>query len=160
MSSRLVSIEKSFLRTGLPAIRPGNIVRVTQRVREGEKKRLTKFEGTVIARKHGTGISATITIRKVVDGVGVERIFPVHSPTIEKIEILRGSKVRRAKLYYIREKAAREIRKKMKALHREDIVVPVTGGIMDKASESFSAQTAESTEKDSEEKKTPLPEEK
>ena len=119
-------MEKQYLRSDLPEIRPGDTVRIMQKIKEGDKERVSAFEGLVIARKHGKGISATITIRKVIDGVGVERVFPVHSPMISKIEVLRHSKVRRAKLYYIREKAAREVRRKMKQVWRETMV-PVPG---------------------------------
>lgn len=98
-------------------IRPGDTVRVWQRVKEGDKSRLQAFEGIVIAHKHGHEMGATFTVRKVTQGVGVERIFPLYSPTIEKIELVSRSRVRRAKLYYIRDKAAREMRKKMK--HQE-----------------------------------------
>ena len=103
----------------MPEIRPGDTVKIQQRIKEGDKERLSAFEGLVIACKHGKGISGTFTVRKVVDGIGVERIFPLHSPVIAKVEILRRSKVRRAKLYYIRDKAAREVRKKMKLLHEQ-----------------------------------------
>ncbi|MEK7599240.1 MAG: 50S ribosomal protein L19 [Patescibacteria group bacterium] len=96
--------------------RAGDNLRVWQRIKEGDKSRLQAFEGLVIARKHGREPGATFTIRKVLEGIGVERIFPLYSPTIEKIELVSRSKARRAKLYYIREKAAREIRKKMKQL--------------------------------------------
>ena len=120
------TIDKQYLRSDLPEIRPGDTVRIMQKIKEGDKERVSAFEGLVIARKHGKGISATITIRKVVDGIGVERIFPIHSPVISKIEVLRHSKVRRAKLYYIREKAAREVRRKMKQVWRETMV-PVAG---------------------------------
>lgn len=113
-------MEKASLRSDLPDIRPGDMIRVYQRIKEGDKERLSPFEGLVIARKHGKGISATFTVRKVVDGIGVERIFPLHSPVIERIEVLRRAKVRRAKLYYIRDKAAREVRKKMKQVWREE----------------------------------------
>lgn len=116
MTHVIQEFTKSFLRTDLPDVRPGDTIKVLQRIREGEKERTQSFEGMVIARKHGSGISATITIRKVSGGIGVERILPIHSPTIQKIEVLKRSKVRRAKLYYIREKAARETRRKMKAL--------------------------------------------
>ena len=116
----VTQIEKSHLRSDLPGIRPGDTVKVVQKIKEGDKERLTAFEGLVIAKKHGQGISGTFTVRKVVDGIGVERIFPLHSPTINKIEVLRRSKVRRAKLYYIREKAAREVRKKMKQIWGEE----------------------------------------
>lgn len=93
----------------LPEVKPGDIIKVHQKIKEGEKDlpagrqgRIQIFEGVVIARKHGKGISATITVRKVVDGIGVERIFPIHSPLIAKIEVLRHGKARRAKLYYLR----------------------------------------------------------
>jgi large subunit ribosomal protein L19 len=108
------AFEKTYLRSNIPDVRAGDTVRILQKIKEGDKERLQPYEGVVIARKHGAGVSATITVRKVAAGIGVERIFPIHSPTIEKIEVLRRSKVRRAKLYYIREKAAKEARKKMR----------------------------------------------
>lgn len=86
----------------LPDIRPGYTIKVHQKIKEGGKDRIQIFEGVVIARKHGKGINSTITVRKVVDGVGVERIFPVHSPAIAKIEVVRQGKVRRSKLYFLR----------------------------------------------------------
>ena len=102
----------------VPDIRPGDTVKIYQKFKEGDKKKIQSFEGIVIARKHGKGISATITVRKISFGVGVEKIMPIYSPTIDKIEIVRRAKVKRAKLYYIREKAAKEIRKKMKGLRK------------------------------------------
>lgn len=97
------------LRDDIPVFRPGDTVRVGVRVREGEKERLQAFEGVVIRRKGG-GVSETFTVRKVSNGVGVERIFPLHSPVISKIDVVRQGRVRRAKLYYLRNlsgKAAR-----------------------------------------------------
>ncbi|MEK9185075.1 MAG: 50S ribosomal protein L19 [Patescibacteria group bacterium] len=94
----------------------GDTVRVWQKIKEGEKTRLQAFEGLVLARKHGSESGATFTVRKVIDGVGVERIFPLYSPMIDKIEVLRRSKVRRSKLYYVREKATKEIRHNMRKL--------------------------------------------
>ncbi|MBI3627140.1 MAG: 50S ribosomal protein L19 [Candidatus Sungbacteria bacterium] len=94
----------------------GDVVRVAQKIKEGDKFRTQAFEGTVIAAKHGKGISATFTVRKVTDGYGVERVFPLHSPMIEKIVVVKRADVRRAKLYYIREKAKRDVRRKMKQL--------------------------------------------
>lgn len=96
----------------IPELRAGQTVRVHQRIKEGDKQRIQIFEGLVIARKHGRGINSTITVRKISHGVGVERIFPVHSPVIEKIEIVKQGKTRRAKLYYIRHKSAKEARLK------------------------------------------------
>ena len=106
----------------LPDIYPGDTVKVHQKIKEsfgvaqdkGEKERIQIFEGVVIAKKHGKGISATITVRKVVDGVGVERIFPIHSPSIEKIEIVKSAKVRRAKLYYLRHTKGKKAKIKKK----------------------------------------------
>ena len=121
----LTAIEKTQIRSDLREFNPGDTVRVEQKVKEGEKERITPFEGLVIAKKHGRGITATFTVRRVVDGIGVERVFPLHSPMISKIEVIRRSKVRRAKLYYIRDKAAREVRKKMKMIRMEE-VKPVT----------------------------------
>lgn len=95
-------------------IHSGDTVKVWQKIKEGDKTRLQVFEGLVIVRKHGNEPGATFTVRKMVGDIGVERIFPLYSPNIEKIEIVSRSKTRRAKLYYIREKAAKEIRKKMK----------------------------------------------
>lgn len=117
-------LETSYLRSDLPEMRPGDTVRVHQKIKEGGKERISAFEGLVIAQKHGKGISATVTVRKVVDGIGVERIFPIHSPVISKIDVLRHAKVRRAKLYYIRDKAAREVRRKMKAIVGEAMKKP------------------------------------
>jgi len=103
-------------------MKPGDTVRVVQKVKEGDKTRLQTFEGLVIARKHGKEAGGTFTVRKVSAGIGVERIYPIHSPNIEKIEIVRrASRVRRAKLYYIREKAARETRHKMKQVRFESV---------------------------------------
>ncbi len=97
-------------------LQPGSIVKVWQRIKEGDKTRLQAFEGLIIAKKHGLEPGATFTVRKMVGDIGVERIFPLYSPNIEKIEVVSHSKVRRAKLYYIREKAAKAIRKKMKQI--------------------------------------------
>lgn len=100
----------------LPEIRPGDTIKVHQKIKEADKERIQIFEGVVIARKHGKGISATITVRKVVDGIGVERIFPIHSPLIAKIEIVRRGKIRRAKLYYLRTAKGKKAKLKRKGL--------------------------------------------
>lgn len=95
-------------------LRSGDTVRVHQKIQEKGKVRIQVFEGLVIARKHGDEAGGTFTVRATLSGVGVEKIFPLFSPLIDKIEILRRSKVRRAKLYYIREKVAREIRRQLR----------------------------------------------
>ncbi len=102
-------IEERYRRSDIPEFRPGDLVRVHVRIREGEKERIQVFEGNVINRSGG-GTRETFTVRKISYGVGVERIFPVHSPRIEKIEVAAFGRVRRAKLYYLRKlrgKAAR-----------------------------------------------------
>ncbi len=115
MSTKIETFTKIQLKKGLPDIRPGDTVRVYQKVREKDKERLQAFEGIILARKHGKGISATITVRKVISGIGVEKIFPIHSPIIEKIEVLKRGKVRRAKLYYLRTMVGKKAKVKRKA---------------------------------------------
>lgn len=95
-------------------IRPGDTVRVHQKIVEKGKTRIQTFEGLVLAVKHGTEAGATFTVRATLSGIGVEKIFPLYAPFIEKIEITRRSKVRRAKLYFIREKVAREVRRQLR----------------------------------------------
>jgi large subunit ribosomal protein L19 len=94
----------------------GDTVRVWSKIEDKGKYRLQAFEGIVLARKHGEGPSATFTVRKISNSVGVERIFPLYSPMIDKIEVTKKAKTRRSKLYYIRDKAAKEIRRKMKRI--------------------------------------------
>ena len=101
MNKQIEKFQKSQLKE-MQDIRPGDTIKVHQKIKEGDKERIQIFEGIVIARKHGKGISATITVRKVVEQIGVERIFPVHSPSVAKIEIVKSGKVRRSKLYYLR----------------------------------------------------------
>jgi len=105
----LRAVVKDQLRDDIPDFAPGDTLRVNVRVREGDKERIQVFEGICIARKHG-GVNETFTVRKISNGVGVERIFPLHSPTVESIRVVRRGVVRRAKLYYLRNlrgKAAR-----------------------------------------------------
>ncbi len=97
-------------------IKPGDTVRVHQKIQDKGKTRIQIFEGVVLARKHGTEPGATFTVRKVASGVGVEKIYPLYSPNIDKIEIVKRAKVRRAKLYFIREKVAREIKRQMRRM--------------------------------------------
>ena len=97
-------------------IRAGDSVRVWQKIQEKGKTRRQAFEGMVLARKHGTEAGATFTVRRVASGIGVEKVFPLYSPHIDQIEILRRAKVRRAKLYYIRDKVARDVRRQMRSM--------------------------------------------
>lgn len=98
------------------AFNSGDTVRVWSKIEDKGKYRLQAFEGIVLARKHGTSPSATFTVRKVSNGVGVERVFPLFSPMVDKIEVTKKTKTRRSKLYYIRDKAVKEIRRKMKQI--------------------------------------------
>ena len=107
--NRLDNVEQTQMKENIPGFQSGDTVKVHVRIKEGNKERLQVFEGIVIARKHG-GVRETITVRKVSFGVGVERIFPLHATVIDHIDVIRRGKVRRAKLYYLRElrgKAAR-----------------------------------------------------
>lgn len=93
----------------------GDVVRVWNKIKEADgKTRLQAFEGMVLARKHGTEMGATFTVRRVASGVGVERVYPLYSPLIDKIELVRHAKTRRSKLYYVRDKAIRDVRRKLK----------------------------------------------
>lgn len=107
--NQLVEIERSYLRQDVPEFRPGDTVRVHVRVVEGDKERLQAFQGVVVARK-GDGTREMFTVRKISSGIGVERIFPLNAPVVDRIEVIRRGRVRRAKLYYLRQlrgKAAR-----------------------------------------------------
>jgi len=103
-------IESAGLKADVPEFRPGDRVKVHVRVVEGDKSRIQVFEGDVISRRSGVGLRATFTVRKTSGGVGVERIFPIHSPIVEKIEVSRLGKVRRAKLYFLRDRAGKKAR--------------------------------------------------
>jgi len=102
-------------------IRAGDTVRVWQKIEEKGKTRLQAFEGLVLAQKHGNEAGATFTVRRISGGVGVEKIYPLYSPMIDKIEIVKRSKVRRAKLYHIREKVAREIKRQIRKMQMVDL---------------------------------------
>lgn len=109
MADTLLEVERSALRAGIPDFSPGDSIRVHVKVREGEKERVQIFAGVVIARRGG-GSRETFTVRKVSSGIGVERIFPLHSPVIDRIEVERKGAVRRAKLYYLRQRKGKAAR--------------------------------------------------
>jgi large subunit ribosomal protein L19 len=121
--SQLIDIERQFLRQDVPDFKPGDTVRIQVRVVEGEKERLQAFQGVVIARK-GSGTREMFTVRKISGGIGVERIFPLHAPVVDRIEILRRGRVRRAKLYYLRNLRGKAARIE----ERRDVVAAVASG--------------------------------
>ncbi len=113
MDQLMKSITAEQIRTDLPEIKVGDTLKVYLKIKEGEKERVQMFDGTVIAKKHG-GINETFTIRKISYGVGVERVIPVNSPNIDRIEVVRTGKVRRAKLYYLRDRVGKAAKVKEK----------------------------------------------
>ncbi|HET9386611.1 MAG TPA: 50S ribosomal protein L19 [Gemmatimonadales bacterium] len=122
----LEDIARENLKADIPAFAPGDTVRVMVRVREGEKERLQAFEGICIARRGG-GVNETFTVRKISAGVGVERIFPLHAPSIAEIGLTRKGRVRRAKLYFLRRLAGKAARIREKRGAGQEITVPRTG---------------------------------
>lgn len=113
MDKILNMVAQDSVKKEIPEFNIGDTVRVSVRIKEGERERIQMFEGTVIARKHG-GVAATFTVRRSSYGVGVERVFPIHSPFVEKVEVVRMGKVRRAKLYYLRERTGKAAKVKQK----------------------------------------------
>ena len=107
----LKQISNSSLKADAPVIEIGDTVKVHVKIKEGEKFRIQIFEGTVIAKKHG-GINETFTVRRVAHGCGIERVFPLHCPSVEKVEVVRHGKVRRAKLYYLRDRVGKAAKTK------------------------------------------------
>ena len=99
-------ISESSMKENVPELNVGDTVKVHVRIQEGDKSRIQVFEGTVIAKKHG-GINETFTVRRVAHGCGIERVFPLHSPVVDKVEVIRCGKVRRAKLYYLRDRVGK-----------------------------------------------------
>lgn len=129
-------IEKSQLRSDIPDFKPGDTIKVYSKISEGEKERIQVFEGVVIAKRRASNRS-TFVIRKISYGVGVERIFPLHSPLIEKIEIVRKGRVRRAKLFYLRSKKGKSAKvKEKKWMAFKDIIAPETQPIEETSTEA------------------------
>jgi large subunit ribosomal protein L19 len=112
MPSKIENFVQGQIKSDLPDIRPGDTVRVHQKIKEKGKERIQVFEGQILYRKHGKEAGSSITVRRVAGGIGIEKTFPLHSPIIEKIEIIKKGKVRRAKLYYLREAKGKKARLK------------------------------------------------
>jgi large subunit ribosomal protein L19 len=141
MHPALVTISNSSLKKNLPQFRAGQTVRIHQRIKEGEKERVQVFEGIIIKMNNGTGINGTITVRKVVDGIGVERVFAIHSPLIAKIEVTKQAKVRRSKLYFLRDRTGKAARLRTTLL--EGQVFEPTSAVEEEASVEGSEETPE-----------------
>ena len=141
MATKIEQFNSSQEKTDLPDIRPGDTVLVHQKIKEGNKERIQIFEGIVIARKHGKGPSSTITVRKVIEGIGVERIFPINSPSISKIEISKHGKVRRAKLYYLRSTEGKK--SKIKRKDFAAAIVPETPAVEETETPNIAEATTE-----------------
>jgi large subunit ribosomal protein L19 len=109
----LKHIAQESMKENVPSIEVGDLVRVGVKVKEGDKERIQTFEGTVIAKKHG-GVAETFTVRRVSHGCGVERVFPLHSPNVDSVEVVRQGRVRRAKLYYLRDRVGKAAKVKSK----------------------------------------------
>ncbi len=121
---KIQTFNQKGLKNSIPQIKSGMKIRVWQKIKEGDKERLQAFEGVVIAVKHGRGKTGTFTVRKISGSIGVERIFPFHAPTIDKVEVLSQAKVRRTKLYYIRGRIGKK--SKMKQVELAEAVAPET----------------------------------
>ncbi len=121
---KIQTFNQKGLKNSIPQIKSGMKIRVWQKIKEGDKERLQAFEGVVIAVKHGRGKTGTFTVRKISGSIGVERIFPFHAPTIDKVEVLSQAKVRRTKLYYIRGRIGKK--SKMKQVELAEAVTPET----------------------------------
>ena len=135
MTTLLEKFNKDQLQK-LPDLRPGDTVKVYQKIKEGDKERIQIFEGIIIAKKHGKDVSSTITVRKIVDGIGVEKVLPIHSPIIEKIEIVRSGKVRRSKLYYLRTAKGKKSRLKKRGISAAVAEEPVENKTIEEKLES------------------------
>ncbi len=130
METKMETFNRQQLKAGTPDVQAGDIVKVYQKVKEQDplaksgqvKERIQVFEGVLLAKKHGKGIGGTITVRKISQGIGVERVFPLHSPLVEKIEVARKTKVRHGKLYYLRSLKGKKARLKAKEFNLEQPV--------------------------------------
>ncbi len=157
MHQKLIEFNKNLrsMRTDLPDLQAGDVVKVRRKIKEGEKTRIQMFQGMVIAIKGGQSSSPMVTVRKVSSGIGVELIFPLLSSQVESIELMKRTKARRGKLYFVRTKSARVIGKKLKEVPFEigkagqdvkDIVKEVKAAAVDSAVEAEVAKTAEDKE--------------
>ena len=148
------SIEHEQLKNSIPEIRVGNTVRVHVKIKEGNKERIQVFEGIVI-KKQGGGVNATFTVRKISYGVGVEKTFLIHSPLVEKVEVVRVGKARRAKLYYLRERTGKASKtKEMVGARIENREITIKEDLVEEPVQEVAEETTETVETPVEEKTT------
>lgn len=150
--NKIEKFNQEQFKKGVDDIRPGDTIKVHQKIKEKDKQRIQVFEGLVLARKHGKGISSTITVRKLVSGIGVERVFPLHSPNVEKIEIVKRGKVKRAKLYYLRKAKGKKARLKKVDFEQQEIATPEEAPVREteKSEEKEKAELEQKTEEKTE----------
>jgi len=155
--NKIKTFTNTQLRTDMPEIQPGDTVKVYQKIKDanpskkGVKERVQPFEGQVICRKHRNEIGATITVRRIASGVGIEKIFPIHSPTIKKIELLKKGKARRAKLYYLRGIKGKKAKiKTMRIIQQQDQVQPESPEQETESSQQAPEETEAKPEQDQE----------
>jgi large subunit ribosomal protein L19 len=154
--TKSIHYEKENLENNIPDMRPGDTIKVAEKILEKSKKKSQIFEGVLISKKHGKGINATFTLRSLIDGVGVEKTYPLHSPLIEKIQVVKKGKARRAKLYYIREKAQKQIRKKLtsqRVIDKKEVIEKKSGEVK-KAKEGIKKIEEEKAEKEKQKEET------
>ena len=142
---RIAQIEKSYMRDDIPSFNAGDTLRVHVKIKEGDKERVQVFQGTVIGRR-GSGTNATFTVRKMSNGIGVERVFPSHSPNIEKVELIRSGKVRRAKLYYLRDLTGKSARIKERIVDTPKVTKAKTDAKTKKAPKAKAEPKAKKSE--------------
>lgn len=161
MTTVLQDVQKLAIKKSVPVIKPGQTVRIHQKIKEGEKERVQMFEGLVIKVNSGSGADKTFTVRKIVDGIGVEKIFPLYSPIIEKIEVKKEAKVRRAKLYYMRKRSGKSARLKESFVSEaamEDFIEEAVEAQEEKAEEEAAAENAEAKSEEVKQEEAPAEE--
>lgn len=153
MQDKIKKFEEGQMKRKMPKIRPGDTVKVYQKIKEGDKERIQFFQGTVIKIHGGYGMNGTFTVRKTASGVGVEKIFPFHLPSITKLEVLKRGKVRRAKLYYLRERQEKQAKLRDKEMNVEDLEKMGFDEVKEKEAAEKKAKAEKEAKEKSDEKK-------
>ena len=152
MTVRIEELQAEGMKKNMPQFKSGQTVRVLRKIREGDKERTQTFEGLIIEVNNQNNVSATITVRKIVGGIGVEQVFPVHSPLVEKIEVVKEAKVRRSRLYFMRNLRGKAARLKERFLTAEELQA-MTQSVTEEVSDEVIEEAVEAEAKAEEEKK-------